>query len=54
MKDFEAQIVDNDEILKIVNEMTVIFTEDKYKNGSIKDLKKDYPHKIEKKRRSIT
>ena len=46
MKDFEEEIVDNDEILKIVNEIKMLIKEDKYKNDSIKDLKKGYPDKI--------
>ena len=39
MKDLKEEIADNDEILKIVNE---IVEEDK----TVKDLKKDYPDKI--------
>ena len=39
LKDFKEEIVDNDEILKIVNE---IVEEDK----AIKDLKKDYPDRV--------
>ena len=46
MKDFEEEIVDNNEILNIVNEIKMLITEDKYKNDSIKYLKKDYPDKI--------
>ena len=46
MKDFEEEIVDNDEILNIVNELTMLNTEVKYKNDSFKDLKKDYPDKV--------
>ena len=47
MKDFEEQIVDNDdEVLNIVNEIKILFEEDEYKNDCIKDLKKDYPDKI--------
>ena len=46
LKDFEEIIVDNDEILNIVNEIKILITEDKYKNDSIKGLKKDYPDKI--------
>ena len=45
LKDFEEEIVDKDEILNIVNEIKRLFTEDKYKNVSIKDTKKDYPDK---------
>ena len=39
LKDFKEEIVDNDEILKYVNE---IVGEDK----TIKDLKKDYPDEV--------
>ena len=46
LKDFEEEIVDNDEILNIIKEKKMLITEDKYKNDSIKDLKKDYPDKI--------
>ena len=46
LKDFEEEIVDNDEILSIVNEIKLLITEDMYKNDSIKDLKKDYRDKI--------
>ena len=48
LKDLEGEIVDNDEILNTVNEIKLIIKEDKYKNDSIKDLKKDYPDKIKK------
>ena len=41
LKDFKEEFVENDEILKIVNE---IVEEDK----TIKDLKKDYPDKVKK------
>ena len=44
LKDFEEEIVDNDEILNNVKK--IIITEDKFKNDSIKDLKKDYPDEI--------
>ena len=46
LKDFKEEIVDNDEILNIVNRIKLLITEDKYKNDSIKDLKKDYPDEI--------
>ena len=46
LKDFEEEIIDNDEILNIVNEIKMLIKEDKYENDSIKDLKKDYPDKI--------
>ena len=40
LKDFEDEIVDNDEILNIVIEIKMLITEDKYKNVSIKDKRK--------------
>ena len=40
--------VNNDEILKNVEEIKVLNEEDKYKIDSIKDLKKDYPDESEK------
>ena len=43
---FEEEIVDNDEISNIVNEIKMLIKDDKYKNDSIKDLKKEYPDKI--------
>ena len=43
LKDFEEEIVDNNEILNFVSEIKMLITEDKYKNDSIKGLKKDYP-----------
>ena len=46
LKDFEEEIVDNDDILNFINEIKMLITEDKYKNDSIKDLKKDYPNEI--------
>ena len=46
LKDFKEEIVDNDVILYIVNTIKTLITEDKSKNGSIKDLKKDYPDEI--------
>ena len=46
MKDFEEEIVDNDEISNTVNEIKIIIKEGMYKNYSIKILKKDYPDKI--------
>ena len=46
LKDFEEEIVDNDETLKIVNERKRLITENKYKSDSIKNLKKAYPDKI--------
>ena len=47
MKDFEEEDVKSDEILKIVDEIKVLFEKDRYID-SIKDLKKDYPSQIEK------
>ena len=46
LKDFEEEIVDNDEILNIVNEIKMLNRKDKYKNDSIEDLRQDYPDKI--------
>ena len=48
LKHLGGEIVDNDEILSTVNEIRMIIKEDKYKNDSSKDLKKDYPDKIKK------
>ena len=45
MKNLEDEVVDNDEILKIVNEIKILFKEDRYNNDSFKNLKKDYPDK---------
>ena len=41
LKDFKEEIFDNDELKFSIEE-------DRYNNDSIKDLKKDYPDKIEK------
>ena len=46
-KNFKEEIVDNDEILNTVNEIKILIEQDKYRTDSIKDLKKDYPDKIE-------
>ena len=46
LKDFEEEIVVNHEILNIVIEIKMLIAEDKNKNDSIKDLKKDYPDEI--------
>ena len=43
MKDFEEETFDNDEILDLVKKIKILINGDKYKNDSIKDLKKDYP-----------
>ena len=48
LKDFEEEIVDNDEILNIVNEIKLLSEEDRNNNDSIEDLKKDYPDNFEK------
>ena len=48
LKDFEEEIVDNYEILSIINKIKMLNTENKYKNDSIKDLKKDCPDNINK------
>ena len=53
LKDFEAEIVDNDQIINIVNEIKVLIKENKYKNDSIKDLKKDYPDGIKKREEAL-
>ena len=53
LKDFEEEIVDNDETLNIFNEIKMLITEGKYKNDSNKDLKKDYPNEVEKLEESI-
>ena len=47
LKGFQEEIVDNDEILNIINEIKMLITEGKYKNDSIKDLKKVYPNEVE-------
>ena len=46
LEEFGEEIVGNDEILNIVNEIKRLITENKYKNDSIKDIKKDYPDNI--------
>ena len=46
LKDFEEESVENDKISNIINETKMFIKEDKYKNDSIKDLKKDYADKI--------
>ena len=46
LEDFEEEIIDNDEILNIVNETKTLITENKNRNDSIKNLKKDYADKI--------
>ena len=48
MKDFERDIIDNDEILKIFNEIKIGIKEDRYNNASVKDFTKDYTDEIEK------
>ena len=48
LKNLKEEIVDNDEILNIVYEIEKLTTEDKYKKDSIRDLKNNYPDKIEK------
>ena len=45
-EEIEEEIVDDAEILNIISEIKMLITEDKYKNDSIKDLKEDYPDKI--------
>ena len=48
LNSLKEEIVDNDEITKKVNKIKLLIEEDKYNKNSIKDLKKDYPDKIEK------
>ena len=47
LKDFEEEIVDNDELLNFFNGTKMLITEGKYKNDSIKNLKKDCSIEIE-------
>ena len=53
MKDLKEEIVDVAEILKIFNKIELIIKEDRYSNDYIKDLKKDYPDKIEKREEAL-
>ena len=48
LKDLKEEIVDNDEIVNTVNEIKILIREDSYEKDSIKELKNDYPDKIEK------
>ena len=48
LKDFEEEIVDNDEKLNFVNEIKLLIEEDNYNTISIKYLKNHYPDEIEK------
>ena len=48
MKDFEEEFIDYYEILNVLNEIKRTIKENRYINDSNKDLKKDYPDKIEK------
>ena len=48
LKNFKEEIVDKDEIVKIVNETKKTIEEDRYNIDSIKDLKTDSPDKIMK------
>ena len=47
MKDLKQEIVDNDEILNAAKEIKTKSKEIRYNNDSNKDLKRDYPDKIE-------
>ena len=53
-KDFEEEIVDDDEILKIVNEVKRVLEEDRHNNESIKFSIKKYPDINKKNSRSFT
>ena len=46
LENFWEEIFDNDKILNIINEIKGLITENKYKNDSVKDLKRDFPDKI--------
>ena len=46
LNDFGEEIVHNDDILIFVKDIKVKFKEDKYKNDSVKDIKKDYPDEM--------
>ena len=46
MKDLKEEVVDSDEIINIVDKMKKLNKEDRHVNDPLKDLKKDYPHKI--------
>ena len=48
MKGSKEEIVENANLLNIVHELKTLIKEDKYKNDSIKYLKKDYPDKLGK------
>ena len=48
MENLTEIFVKNDEIVNIVLEIKLFIKEDRYNNDSIKDLKKDYPDRIEK------
>ena len=47
LQNLKEKFVDIDEILNIVHEKKSLIKEDRCKNDSIKDLKKDYPDEIE-------
>ena len=44
----KKETVDNDEMLKIVNEIKILTKEHRFKNRFVKDLKKDFPREIGK------
>ena len=54
LKDLEEESVNNDEKLKIVEEIKTIFKENRYNIDSIKDINKDYPNKNWKIRKNLT
>ena len=48
LKHFEEETVDNDEVLSIVEELNLMIQEDRYKNDSIEDLKKNISEELSK------
>ena len=54
LKDFEKEIVDNDELLNIFSETKLLIKQKRYNNGFYEDLKKEYRDKIKQVRRNNT
>ena len=48
LKNLNEGIVDNEEMINIVNEIKILFKEERYKYNCVEDLKKGYPDKTEK------